>query len=261
MGPANSIPETAAEAGDNLKRVYVDKVAASSAFARAEQLRRLFVWLARRSLDNLPHPTEYEVACAALRRPENFDPQTDSLVRREMSRLRLKMREYYSQEGKEDAVRIRVAGPYHLAFDVIAPSNTRLDHDPKRGPCLLVLPPYSSAGMHDQAEMFYGELLTQLSSLNAFELVAQTTARGYARQLGDARSFAGHTGADFVLEGTAHDSPGGLIVTLWLVDGQTGRARIFCRLAGSDLEELARRAAAAVPLSPPQEEKMQGGVE
>ena len=55
-----------------------------------------------------------------------------------MSRLRLKMREYYSQEGKEDAVRIRVAGPYHLAFDVIAPPITSLDHDPKRGPCLLV---------------------------------------------------------------------------------------------------------------------------
>lgn len=249
MGPANSIPETVAEAGEDLKRAYMDKVAASSAFARAEQLRRLFIWLARRSLDNLPHPTEYEVACAALRRPENFDPQTDSLVRREMSRLRLKMREYYSQEGKEDAVRIRVAGPYHLVFDVIAPPITRLDHDLKRGLCLLVLPLYSSSGMHDQAEMFYGELLTQLSSLNGFELVAQTTARGCARQLGDARSFAGHTGADFVLEGTAHDSPGGLIITLWLVDGQTGRARIFCRLTGTDMEELARRAAAALPLT------------
>jgi TolB-like protein len=258
MGTANSIPETTAEAADNLKRLYVDKVAASSAFARAEQLRRLFVWLAKRSLDNLPHPTEYEVACAALRRPENFDPQTDSLVRREMSRLRLKMREYYSQEGKEDAVRIRVAGPYYLAFDIIAPLATSLDRDPKRGLCLLVLPLYASSGMNDQAEMFYGELLTQLSSLGGLELVAQTTARGCARQLGDARSFAGQTGADFVLEGTARDSPGGLIITLWLVDGQTGRARIFCRLTGSDLEELARRAAAALPLGPPQENRKGG---
>jgi TolB-like protein len=253
MGPANSIPETTAEAGDNLKRIYVEKVAASSAFARAEQLRRLLVWLARRSLDNLPHPTEYEVACAALRRPENFDPQTDSLVRREMSRLRIKIREYYAQEGKDDAIRIRVAGPYHLAFDVIASRVTSLDRDPKRGLCLLVLPLYASSGMTDQAEMFYGELLTQLSSLSGFELVAQTTARGHARQLGDARSLAGQTGADFIIEGTARDSSDGLIVTLWLVDGQTGRARILCRLTGSDVEDLARRAAAALPLSPLQE--------
>ena len=69
MGPANSISEPSAKPGDDLKRANVEKVAASAAFPRAEQLRRLFVWLARRSLDNLPQPTEYEIACAVLRRP------------------------------------------------------------------------------------------------------------------------------------------------------------------------------------------------
>ena len=251
MGPANSTSEPSAKPGDDLKRAYLEKVAASAAFSRAEQLRRLFAWLARRSLDNLPQPTEYEIACAVLRRPQTFDPQTDSLVRREMCRLRLKLREYYSQEGSRDAVRIRAAGPYRLAFDVIAPPRTSLDHDPARAVCLLILPLYASPAAGNQAEIFYGELLTRISSFANFELIAQTTARSYGRQLGDARHFAAQTGADFVLEGTARESAAGLMITLWLVDGQTGRTRIFCRLTGSDLEELARRAAAALPVGHP----------
>ena len=50
---------------------------------------------------------------------------------------------------------------------------------------------------------------------------------------------------------TARESTAGLMITLRMVDGQTGRTRIFCRLTGSDLEELARRAAAALPVGHP----------
>ena len=121
-----------------------------------------------------------------------------------MCRLHLKLREYYSQEGSQDAVRIRAAGPYRLAFDIILPPRTSLDHDPARVVCLLVLPLYASPAAGNQAEMFYRELLTRISRSPSFELIAQTTARGYARQLGDARYFAAQTGADSVLEGTPH---------------------------------------------------------
>ena len=54
---------------------------------------------------------------ARKRRPENFDPQTDSLVRKEMSRLRGKIRDYYGKEGRDDAVRIRNKDAYHLTFE------------------------------------------------------------------------------------------------------------------------------------------------
>ncbi|MEO8660265.1 MAG: hypothetical protein ABI693_17485 [Bryobacteraceae bacterium] len=243
MGPAKSSPE----ARGDPRPAYVQKVAASASFARADQLRRLFLWLAQRSLENLPHPTEYEVACAALRRPVSFDPQTDSLVRREMSRLRLKMRDYYTEEGKEDAVRIRIAGPYHLAFDGIAAAG---EVNPQRPACLLILPLYASSATSDQAESFYVELLAQLARLDAFGLVAQTTARGFFRQLGDVRLLAAQTGADFILEGTAHDVPVGLSVTLWLVDGKTGMTRVLGRFTGADIEELARQAAGGISLPP-----------
>jgi TolB-like protein len=251
MGPAN-IPGPGSKAADDLKRAFIEKVAASAAFSRADQLRRLFLWLARRSLDHLPNPTEYEVACSALRRPADFDPQTDSLVRREMSRLRLKIGDYYAQEGKSDAIRIRVSGPYRLAFDVAVPTSAPAD-EAEKGACLMILPLYASPGTADLAEVFYGELLINLAAVENLELIAQTTARGYSRHLGDVRLFAAQTGADFVVEGTARDSAAGMLITLWLVDGETGRTRILCRLAGADPEDLARRAARTLPQLCPRE--------
>lgn len=63
-------------------RVHLDRIASSVTFARAEQLRRLLQWLGDRSLQGSSVlPTEKEIGEIVLRR-KDFDPQTDSLVRK-----------------------------------------------------------------------------------------------------------------------------------------------------------------------------------
>src|SRR5499425_238574 len=69
----------------------------------SESLCRLLRYLAEHSLD---HPDvalkEYQIATEVLGRPPGFDPQSDSTVRVQARRLRMKLTEYYSQEGAED---------------------------------------------------------------------------------------------------------------------------------------------------------------
>jgi hypothetical protein len=99
-----------------LRRDHLNKVVSSAAFARAEQLRRLLAWLGGRSIESNPvPPSEREIGKTVLRR-KDFDTQTDSVVRKEMSRLREKLRLYYSTEGARDRVRIHYEGGYLLRF-------------------------------------------------------------------------------------------------------------------------------------------------
>src|SRR5690242_20239890 len=69
---------------ETIRRACIDQVLSSATFARADQLRRLLAWLGERSLrpDSVV-PTEKEIGKVVLLR-KDFDPQTDSLVRKEM---------------------------------------------------------------------------------------------------------------------------------------------------------------------------------
>jgi hypothetical protein len=60
---------------------------------------------------------EYQIATEVLGRPVGFDPQSDSTVRVQAGRLRVKMAEYYANEGVDDAVIVEIPkGSYALTF-------------------------------------------------------------------------------------------------------------------------------------------------
>ena len=75
-------------------------------------------YLAEHSLD---HPgialKEYQIATEVLGRPVGFDPQSDSTVRVQAGRLRVKLAEYYANEGVDDAIIVEIPkGSYALTF-------------------------------------------------------------------------------------------------------------------------------------------------
>jgi hypothetical protein len=74
--------------------------------------------LAEHSLD---HPgvalKEYQIATEVLGRPAGFDPQSDSTVRVQAGRLRVKLAEYYTHEGVNDPILVEIPkGSYVLSF-------------------------------------------------------------------------------------------------------------------------------------------------
>lgn len=217
-----------------LCRAHLDKIAGSVTFGRAEQLRNFLQWLGERSLADRPSaPSEKEIAAAVMNR-KDFDPQADSLVRKEMSRLREKLSRYYMSEGRQDEIRVTTGGGYLLGF--IRPGNVN------RGTSWLVLPFRSNPEMADHVEQLLEEILFGLYERGKQELVAPTTALNYRGRAGDVRIFAAECRADFVVEGSLRRRDNLIEATVWLVDGQSGHARRSRRIIGSDASDVARLA-------------------
>lgn len=114
----------------------IDKLINSHSLRSSESLCKLLQYLATYSID---HPglalKEYQIATEVLSRSGGFDPQSDSTVRVQAGRLRMKLEEYYSHEGPDDAVLVELPkGSYALTFQVRTPST------------MLKAPPRGSGG-------------------------------------------------------------------------------------------------------------------
>lgn len=100
----------------------IDRLTKSHILHSSESLCKLLRYLAEHSLD---HPgialKEYQIATEVLGRPVGFDPQSDSTVRVQAGRLRVKLAEYYAQEGVDDPIRVEIPkGSYALMFHLHA---------------------------------------------------------------------------------------------------------------------------------------------
>ena len=98
----------------------IDKLINSHSLHSSESLCKLLRYLAEHSLD---HPgvalKEYQIATEVLGRPSGFDPQSDSTVRVQAGRLRVKLAEFYSHEGPDDPILVELPkGSYALTFHV-----------------------------------------------------------------------------------------------------------------------------------------------
>ncbi|HEY3972956.1 MAG TPA: hypothetical protein VGM18_08120 [Candidatus Sulfotelmatobacter sp.] len=101
----------------------IDKLIKSHSLHSSESLCKLLRYLAEHSLD---HPgialKEYQIATEVLGRPAGFDPQSDSTVRVQAGRLRVKLAEYYANEGSDDPILVEVPkGSYALTFHLRPP--------------------------------------------------------------------------------------------------------------------------------------------
>jgi hypothetical protein len=96
----------------------IDRLIKSHSLHTSESLCKLLRYLAEHSLD---HPgialKEYQIATEVLGRPAGFDPQSDSTVRVQAGRLRVKLAEYYANEGPDDPIVVEIPkGSYALTF-------------------------------------------------------------------------------------------------------------------------------------------------
>jgi hypothetical protein len=108
----------------------IDKLIISHSLHSSESLCRLLRYLAEHSINR--HGValkEYQIATEVLGRPPGFDPQSDSTVRVQAGRLRMKLAEYYSFEGLDDAILVEIPkGSYALTFRLRPSSGT--EHTP-----------------------------------------------------------------------------------------------------------------------------------
>src|ERR1700693_2105253 len=96
----------------------IDRLVNSHVLHGSESLCKLLRYLAEHALD---HPgsslKEYQIATEVFGRSPNFDPQSDSTIRVQAGRLRLKIAEYYASEGAHDPIQVEIPkGPTRSRF-------------------------------------------------------------------------------------------------------------------------------------------------
>ena len=105
-------------------RAALEHMAASEAFRGSPQLVAFLRYVVEATLRGAADRIKgYTIATEALGRGENFDPQSDPIVRVEAMRLRRALSRYYQNGGKHDAVAIDLPlGSYVPSFRRVEPA-------------------------------------------------------------------------------------------------------------------------------------------
>ena len=99
------------------KLAQLERIVTSRTFQGAEILKSFLKFVVVKSVDGLESELkEYTIATEVFGRKEDYNPRIDSLVRVQAARLRSKIEEYYSEEGKPDLVRIRLPKGHYVPF-------------------------------------------------------------------------------------------------------------------------------------------------
>ncbi|MDX2153961.1 MAG: hypothetical protein SFV54_24685 [Bryobacteraceae bacterium] len=111
----------------------VERVLASRQFAQAGRLKQLLRFLADQALEGKEGLKETVIGVAVFGREPGYDPKTDGVVRSEVRRLRLKLQEYYAEDGAREGTRIEIPkGGYAVQFLETTPAPMEV-REAKRG--------------------------------------------------------------------------------------------------------------------------------
>src|SRR5436305_9569949 len=96
----------------------IDRLISSHVLLGSESLCKLLRYFADHALNHPGVPLkEYQIATEVFGRPADVDPQSDSTIRVQAGRLRMKLAEYYSSEGADDPLVVELPkGTYVLSF-------------------------------------------------------------------------------------------------------------------------------------------------
>lgn len=120
----SSVPRTSALESDERWQL-VQRIVLSERFQRAEQLKKMLLYIAEAGI---LHPEtvlhEYEIACNALSRRNDFNPANDNIVRAQFINLRRKLEQYFSEEeGRQERLLLTIPkGSYSPVFQPVVQS-------------------------------------------------------------------------------------------------------------------------------------------
>ena len=98
-------------------RAQLERVLQSPEFARTTRLKALLEFIVMRVLEGREDQLTSTTIAAQVFERQTFNPETDSIVRTEASRLRQRLHEYYSHSGKRERVVIMLGkGDYLPVF-------------------------------------------------------------------------------------------------------------------------------------------------
>ena len=177
----------------------LEKLLASDDFNRSERMKSFLRFVVSETLAGRSEDLkEYPIAVKVFDRDDSFDPNTTAIVRVEASRVRHRLREYFSGPGRTDQIHIALPiGTYIPEFTTQAAARAKHDaigvsgessaakHDDLRTP--LVLPekpsiavlPFTNLNGDPEQEYFADgvveDLITALSRIRWLFVIARNS--------------------------------------------------------------------------------------
>jgi hypothetical protein len=111
--------------GKEQKLEQLEKVLQSRTLQNSESLKAFLRFVVEKTVDDEDVLLkEYTIATEVFGRNDDYDPRIDSVVRVQAGRLRTKLHEYYTTEGKSDQIVIDLPkGHYHPVFNCPHPES------------------------------------------------------------------------------------------------------------------------------------------
>lgn len=121
------------------KKTILNKILESKEFINSKKNQKLLTYLINASIEHVI-PTEFDIASKIFNRDVGFDPSSDTIVRVSMHNLRIKLDQYYANEGKKEKVHIVIdKGHYELRFIENYRAPRKKSMNPNRIPFLINL--------------------------------------------------------------------------------------------------------------------------
>jgi hypothetical protein len=103
----------------------VERILLTAPFQSSANLHALLSYLAERSIQSRGDPpTERQIGIAVFAKPADYSPAEDSAVRVHVRQLRLRLHEYFAQEGRNETLRVEIPKrSYALEFHEAVPES------------------------------------------------------------------------------------------------------------------------------------------
>jgi len=208
---------------------HLDRLRSSTAFSRSSSLFAFLVYVVEETLASRgPSLKELVIGDALYSGSAPYDPGIDSTVRVEARRLRRKLADYYSQEGRTEPVRIALpVGSYRPVFETVLvelPSDARRTG---RAPCAgadLAIMPFRSLSCDSNDDSFADgltdELIFALGLRSRLRLAPRLMIFQYKGKACALSEIAENLGVGAVLHGTFRSVGTRTRVTVELSDPQ-----------------------------------------
>lgn len=216
---------------DDQIKTQLARIVDSKIFVNKNRLKRFLAYVVGETLEGRSDRLKgYSLGLEVFDKTEDFDPQSDAIVRVEAGRLRRLLKHYYMEEGAADPLRITLPkGTYVPHVEDNIPQEKAKDHDPilsaaaapPTGPAIAVLP-FDNIGGDPAQEIFCDgiteEIITQLSISPSLYVISRKTTSRYKGKAVDVRALSAELEAHYVLEGSIRQAGANVRVTAQLLD-------------------------------------------
>jgi serine/threonine-protein kinase len=203
----------------------LNRILASGIFASSQRLSKFLRFVVERSVAHRGDEIkEYSLGVEVFERDANFDPRIDPIVRVQAAKVRSKLTEYYSVEGRDDTLVISIPkGGYAAVFTSAAAPPKKPAEESRASVAVL---PFVNISQEPDNEYFSDglteEVINALTTVPGLQVVARTSAFRFKGQNHDVREIGAQLNARAILEGSVRRAGLQLRITAQLISVENG---------------------------------------